>query len=102
MELDRSQFVVSLAGRDQGRIFFVVDIDPVFVYLADGRLRRVESPKKKKRKHVKFFSEGSDRLREKLATMGKVTNSEIRRALSPYVEKQTEDATSAEGGNLLV
>lgn len=102
MELDRSQFVVSLAGRDRGKLFFVVDIDPVFVYLADGKSRRVESPKKKKRKHVQFFSLGSDRLREKLETIGKVTNSEIRRALSPYIEKQTGDAAQAEGGNLLV
>lgn len=100
MELDRSQFVVSLAGRDKGRIFFVVDIDPVFVYLADGRLRRVEAPKKKKRKHVKFFSEGSDRLREKLRENGKVTNSEIRRALSPHIA-QREMPLQAEGGNLL-
>ena len=96
MELDRSQFVVSLAGRDRGRIFFVVDIDPVFVYLADGRLRRVEAPKKKKRKHVAFFSEGSDRLREKLCETGKVTNSEIRRAISPY-NAQSGDAASSRG-----
>ena len=101
MELDRSQFVVSLAGRDRGRIFFVVDIDPVFVYLADGRLRRVEAPKKKKRKHVAYFSEGSDRLREKLLDIGKVTNSEIRRALSPHIA-QREMPLQAEGGNLLV
>ena len=100
MELDRSQFVVSLAGRDKGRIFFVVDIDPVFVYLADGRLRRVEAPKKKKRKHVAFFSEGSDRLREKLRETGKVTNSEIRRALSPHIA-QREMPLQAEGRNVL-
>lgn len=97
MELDRSQFVVSLAGRDRGRIFFVVDIDPVFVYLADGRLRRVETPKKKKRKHVAYFSEGSDRLRQKLQEVGKVTNSEIRRALSPYIDAQSGDAASSRG-----
>ncbi len=97
MELDRSQFVVSLAGRDRGRIFFVVDIDPVFVYLADGRMRRVEAPKKKKRKHVAYFSEGSDRLRQKLQEVGKVTNSEIRRALSPYTDAQSGDAASSRG-----
>lgn len=100
MELDRSQFVVSLAGRDRGRLFFVVDIDPVFVYLADGKLRRVESPKKKKRKHVQFFSAGDERLTTKFRETGKVTNSEIRRALSPHIA-QREMPLQAEGGNLL-
>ena len=38
--------VTSLCGRDKGRSFVVVEIiDADYVYIADGRLRRVESPK---------------------------------------------------------
>lgn len=46
--------VLSLCGRDKGRMLVVVGIiDDSYVYVADGRLRRVESPKRKKIKHIK-------------------------------------------------
>ena len=46
--------VLSLSGRDKGRMLVVVGIiDDSYVYVADGRLRRVESPKRKKIKHIK-------------------------------------------------
>lgn len=49
------QLVVSLAGRDKGCICAIVgDGDEEgFVLIADGRVRKVEKPKKKKLKHLK-------------------------------------------------
>ena len=45
--------VLSRAGRDNGRYFVVVgQADDEHVLIADGRLRKVESPKKKKLKHL--------------------------------------------------
>ena len=52
MEIDKSSLVVSKAGRDQGQLFYVIDADEQYVYLADGKSRRLEKPKRKKRKHV--------------------------------------------------
>ena len=41
--------VYSLMGRDKGRYFAVVEvIDESFVMIADGDLRRLANPKKKK------------------------------------------------------
>lgn len=102
MELKRSNIVVSLAGRDQGRLFFVMEIEPNFVYLADGRMRKVEEPKKKKCKHVAFVSEGSSALSQKIRAGEKVSNSEIRRALSQFIIERDTAPLQAEGGNLLV
>ena len=48
MELSKADMIVSLAGRDKGQLFFVVDTDEQYVYLADGKGRRLESPKRKK------------------------------------------------------
>ncbi len=49
--------VTSLCGRDKGRSFVVVEIiDADYVYIADGRLRRVESPKRKKIKHISVLA----------------------------------------------
>ena len=44
----------SLAGRDQGRLFVVIrEVDEDFVLIADGELRGVARPKKKRRKHLR-------------------------------------------------
>ena len=47
--------VVSLAGRDKGCICAVVGMpdENGFVLIADGKVRKVEKPKKKKLKHLK-------------------------------------------------
>lgn len=48
-------FAVSKRGRDRGRMFIVTGIcGPNFVLIADGRLRKIEKPKKKKLKHVSY------------------------------------------------
>lgn len=52
MEIERGSLVYSIAGRDKGSLFLVIKRDGDFIYLADGKLRRIENPKKKKLKHV--------------------------------------------------
>ena len=48
------QFVLSIAGRDVNRIFVVLEIiDENYVMIADGMLRSVNKPKKKKLKHIR-------------------------------------------------
>ncbi len=46
---------VSLSGRDKGIVCAVIGIaeDDGYVYIADGKMRKVEKPKKKKLKHLK-------------------------------------------------
>lgn len=52
-EIQIGQLVKSKAGRDRGRCFLVLDIlDENFVLLVDGDLRKIDSPKRKKVKHV--------------------------------------------------
>ena len=45
----------SLAGHDQGQIYVIIAADQEYVYLADGKIRLIEKPKKKKRKHVQLI-----------------------------------------------
>lgn len=52
MDLVRGQLVRSRAGRDASRTFAVLAVEGQMLFLADGSLRRVNSPKRKKRKHV--------------------------------------------------
>ena len=91
MEIDKSDIVIPLFGRDKGRYFFVLDRDDTYALICDGKLRRVEKPKRKKLKHMRFEARHDCRAAVKLRSGGKVTNSEIRRSLAEYVsQKQGE------------
>ena len=82
MDIVKSNIVKSTAGRDEGDLFFVLDTQEEFLLLADGKRRRVESPKRKKRKHVSFVGESHSVVAEKIKRKKKITNSELRKALA--------------------
>ncbi len=42
----------STAGHDSGNVYIIVETDAHYVYLADGKIRTLDRPKRKKRKHV--------------------------------------------------
>ena len=86
MEIEKGHIVRSLAGRDAGRLFIVMETEENFVYLADGRLRKLDAKKKKKRKHAAFVARLDTPLLHKIQTGGKVLDSEIRKALAGYVK----------------
>ena len=74
--------VSSTAGRDQGQLFYVIDVDDQFVTLVNGKNRPVEKPKRKKRKHVEKVLRSETRVAEKLRSGDKVLNGELRRDLA--------------------
>ena len=82
MELQKGDVVRSLQGRDAGELFFVTESDGLYALIADGKGRRIEKPKKKKLKHLRFVERSDDRTDMKLRAGEKVTNSELRRALA--------------------
>ena len=62
MDIAKSDIVQSDAGRDKGKLFYVLAVEGEFLLLADGKSRRVEAPKRKKRRHVLFVSAEETRL----------------------------------------
>ena len=82
MELSKSDVVLSLAGRDQGMLFFVVDTDGVYVSLVNGKERKLENPKRKKAKHVRKVLRPDSTVSAKLIAGDKLLNSELRRELA--------------------
>ena len=77
-----SDVVVTTAGRDQGKLFYVVGTDPLYLMLANGKDRTLDKPKRKKRKHVQKVLRAETRVAAKLASGDKVLNSELRRDLA--------------------
>ncbi len=84
MEIAKSNIVRSDAGRDKGKLFVVLAVEGEYLLLADGKSRKVESPKRKKRRHVLFVADDVTRLAEKIKSQEKITNSELRRTLATY------------------
>ena len=91
MDIVKSNIVKSTAGRDEGDLFFVLDIQEEFLLLADGKRRRVENPKRKKCKNVAFVGESHSVVAEKIRSSEKITNSELRKALAAYTGGGNQD-----------
>jgi len=73
------QVVLSKAGKDSGSFYAVIREEEGFVYLADGRLRKAENPKKKSIKHIAP-------TKTVLGPEDLETNSKLRAALSKFNE----------------
>ena len=82
MESHVADIVLSLTGRDKGLLLLVVAEEGEFLLLANGRARRAENPKRKRRKHISHLGTCDARTRQKLMEAGRLTNSEIRKALA--------------------
>ena len=85
--ISKSDVVVSTQGRDRGQIFYVIEEDSIYLYLANGKDRTLEKPKRKKRKHVAKVLRSETRVAEKINSGNKVLNSELRRDLAFLVRE---------------
>ena len=81
-DLQIADVVRSTAGRDMDKWFYVIDLDETYLYLANGKDRRIENPKRKKRKHAAKVLRSETRVAAKLIAGDKVLNSELRRDLA--------------------
>ena len=82
-----SDVVVSTAGRDQGRLYYVISTDEMFLMLVNGKDRTLDKPKRKKRRHVQKVLRSETRVAAKLASGDKVLNSELRRDLAYFARE---------------
>ena len=82
-----SDVVVSTAGHDQGKLFYVIDEDANYLVLANGKDRTLDKLKRKKRKHVQKVLRSETRVVEKLLRGDKVLNSELRRDLAFHAKE---------------
>ena len=84
MDISKSDIIESLAGRDKGKFFYVMDVEDNYVLIADGKGRKLENPKRKKLKHVRRVSRTETRVAMKILNGDKVLNSELRRDLATF------------------
>lgn len=79
MENWKGMLAISKAGHDKNQIFYIIEENNEYVYLADGKCRTLEKPKKKKKKHIQIIKEQQTKL---------TTNEEIKRILKLYKQSR--------------
>ena len=84
------QFATSRAGHDKGVLYIVVAEEGDFVFLSDGRLRRPDRPKKKRRKHIQpINAEADEDLKARLLAGEAVRPEEVRYAIRQFESNRT-------------
>ena len=83
-DIQLSDVVISLRGRDQGELYYVIGKQEDFLLLANGKNRTLEEPKRKKQKHVEKVLRSETRVAAKLLSGDKVLNGELRRDLASF------------------
>ncbi len=81
------KLAVSRSGHDKDSLYVIIKEEANLVYLADGRLKLLEKPKKKNRKHIQIIKKLPKEITE-VFTQQDFRNEEIKRAIKLY-QKQT-------------
>ena len=76
MDFIVGQIVKAKAGRDKDGFFVITALDGTFAYIADGKSRKVEHPKRKKLIHL---------APTRTVAQGISTNREIKRVLTEFL-----------------
>ncbi|MDR2654976.1 MAG: KOW domain-containing RNA-binding protein [Oscillospiraceae bacterium] len=91
VSIKTGSIVKSSAGRDKDRFFVVLGLEGNFAMIADGDLRRVDKPKRKKLMHLKP-------TRSRLDLPEAPGNSLLREELRKFCQKNFDQ----EGGGVVV
>ncbi len=75
-------FAISKCGHDKGKLYVIVRQDERYVYVADGVLKLLESPKRKNRKHIQIINKKAVNL--EMPEVQGLSNENIKRAIKLY------------------
>lgn len=84
MDIIAGTFAKSKSGHDAGQIYVIISCDREYVYLADGKLKLLEKPKKKKIKHIQKINYMDPELGEKFKNSNLLKNEDIKKAIKNY------------------
>ena len=87
-KIEAGMLAISRVGHDKDTCYIVWDMDETYVWLVDGRLRPLEKPKKKKRKHIQIQYTIPENLREKLSRKESIRNEDIKFAIKLHSSRE--------------
>lgn len=80
MKLLKGSVVRAEAGRDGGKYFAVVEADEKYCLIADGKSRKLSSPKRKNIKHI--------RVTDSMIDLNDITDKKLRNTLKQFSEAE--------------
>ena len=80
MKLLKGSVVMAEAGRDSGGYFVIVEADEKYCLIADGRSRKLASPKRKNIKHI--------RVTDSMIDLNDITDKKLRNTLKQFGEAE--------------
>ena len=84
MNLETGDIVLSVAGRDIGENYLVWEITENEILLVNGKMRKINSPKKKNPKHIVFKNKSA--LYKEYASKGEKFNDALIRKILKFEE----------------
>lgn len=86
MKVVKGSVVKALAGRDQDRLFVAVAVEDRCVFIADGKERKLEKPKRKNIKHISPTGKAVD--------MTDMTDKKLRKLVSAFTTQNADVSES--------
>lgn len=86
MEYTPGQVVYSKSGHDKGLPFIVISVEGEYVYIVDGKRRRLEKPKRKKIIHVQKTNYVDEDIAKKVLEKEYMLDSDIVKTLKKYCQ----------------
>ncbi|MCM1040507.1 MAG: hypothetical protein NC434_14410 [Ruminococcus sp.] len=77
----------SRAGHDKDNVYVIIKEETEYVYLADGKSKTVQKPKKKNKKHIQIIKKCPQEDFSERVRTGQADDIEIRRVLKQYQAK---------------
>ena len=75
------KFAKSKAGHDKNQIYVILKEDAEYVYLVDGKIKTMDKPKKKKKKHIQIILKEDENVSSKIKENKMLINEEIKVAI---------------------
>lgn len=88
-EFSPEMLAVSRAGHDKDTLYLVLENDGTYVWLTDGKRRLLETPKKKKCKHVQMIRHLPDEILDQMRNI--TLDAHVRKLLADYRKLQEHE-----------
>ncbi|ONI48273.1 MAG: hypothetical protein ATN31_02825 [Candidatus Epulonipiscioides saccharophilum] len=80
------QLVYSKAGRDKTKPLVIIEIEDEYAFVADGKYRKIDAPKRKKLKHLQFTNTNFATIRSKIFEGELITNKFLWHTIDEYLK----------------
>lgn len=81
MKIENGSVVKATAGREKGSYYVITEMKENYVFIADGKRRKLSLPKRKNQKHVKFT--------DNVIELNDMTDKKLRNVLGRYAAVHT-------------